>query len=67
MSSSGERGKAQGSSGGAIDEVALFQAALTEDDITEIVENGLARTLGLAPVDPVGKLTTTWATIKQSD
>ena len=50
--------------GGIIDEVALFKAVLTEKDITEIMQHGIEKTLGIAPVDPTGKLTTTWATIR---
>ena len=50
--------------GGVIDEVALFKAVLTEKDITEIMQHGIEKILGIAPVDPTGKLTTTWATIR---
>ena len=49
---------------GAMDEVALFNVVLTEDEITGIVEKGLARTLGAEAVSPSDKLATAWAKIK---
>ena len=49
---------------GAMDEVALFNIVLTEDQITEIAEKGLARTLGAEAVSPNDKLATTWGKIK---
>ena len=49
---------------GVIDEVALFNVVLTEDQITDIVEKGLARTLGAEAVSPNDKLATTWGKIK---
>jgi hypothetical protein len=45
---------------GAIDEVAIFNVALTEDDVKEIM------TKGLKAVSPAGKLVTVWGTIKAS-
>ena len=50
---------------GAMDEVALFNVVLTEDQITEIAEKGLARTLGAEAVSPNDKLATTWGKIKR--
>ncbi len=50
---------------GAMDEVALFNVVLTEDQITDIVEKGLARTLGAEAVSPNGKLATAWGKIKR--
>ena len=50
--------------GGMIDEVALFNTALTEDDMADIVEEGLSRILGITAVEPTHKLTTTWSTLK---
>lgn len=50
---------------GVIDEAALFNVVLTEDQITEIAEKGLARTLGAEAVSPDDKLATTWAKIKR--
>ena len=49
---------------GIIDEVALFNVVLTEDQVTEIAEKGLARTLGAEAVSPNNKLATTWGEIK---
>jgi hypothetical protein len=48
--------------GGIIDEVALFNVVLTEDDIKNIMDIGLAASM--VAVEPSGKLTTTWAAIK---
>ncbi|MDE0323163.1 MAG: LamG domain-containing protein [Candidatus Poribacteria bacterium] len=47
---------------GIIDEVALFNVALEEEDIKFLMENGLETA---AAVEPVNKLTTTWGRIKQ--
>ncbi len=47
---------------GVIDEVALFNVALEEEDIKFLMENGLETA---AAVEPVNKLTTTWGRIKQ--
>ena len=44
-----------------LDEVAIFNVALTGDDIKEIVTEGLATMLA---VQPAGKLITAWGTIK---
>ena len=49
---------------GVIDEVALFNVVLTEDQVTDIVEKGLARTLGAEAVSPNDKLATAWGKIK---
>ncbi len=46
---------------GILYEVALFDVALAEDDINNLMENGLETLLA---VEPSGKLTTTWAGIK---
>ena len=46
---------------GDLDEIAIFNVVLSEDDINEIIENGLNDTLA---VNPRGKVTTTWAAIK---
>lgn len=53
--------------GGLVDEVALFNVVLTEDDINRIVQSGLERAFGITAVSPAGKLTTTWAGIKAQD
>lgn len=49
---------------GIIDDFAIFNVALTEDDIENIMSNGLDEIFGISPVNAVGKLTTTWAAIK---
>jgi len=48
---------------GIIDEVAVFNVALTENDIENIMKKGL-EAIGTA-VSPKEKLTTTWASIKK--
>ena len=50
---------------GSIDEVALFNMALDPKDIQTIMEVGLEEATGLLAVDVAGKLTATWAAIKQ--
>jgi hypothetical protein len=52
---------------GVLDEVALFNVALADDDILDIAQNGLGKALGIAAVSGAGKLTTTWASIKAQD
>ncbi len=47
---------------GIIDEVALFNVALTEDDIKNIMNNGLIRTTAVTSMD---KLTTAWGLLKK--
>ncbi len=47
---------------GIIDEVALFNVALDESDMNSIMNDGL---VNLTDVEPKGKLTTTWGTIKK--
>ena len=49
---------------GLIDEVGLFNKALTEDDIKNIMTNGLEKAIGIIAVSPKDKLTQTWGTIK---
>ena len=44
-----------------IDEVALFGAALSEDDVNRIMDDGLLAALA---VSSVGKLATTWGAMK---
>jgi hypothetical protein len=46
---------------GIIDEVAVFEIALTEAEINSILTYGLEN---MNPVSPSGKLTTTWSNIK---
>ena len=47
---------------GIIDDVALFNVALEEEDMKTIMKNGVETA---AAVEPVNKLTTTWGNIKQ--
>ena len=47
--------------GATIDDVAIFNTALSVDDIAKIMNDGLGTT---TDVEASGKLTTTWATIK---
>jgi len=46
---------------GVLDEIAIFDDALTEEEIQAIMNDGLSSVLA---VSPSGKLATTWATIK---
>ena len=47
---------------GIIDDIALFNVALDEDDMQSIMDDGL---MTVTAVEAAGKLTTTWGTIKQ--
>lgn len=49
---------------GIIDEAAIFNVVLSEDDLKTIMDHGLAKALGGLAVAPTNKLTTTWATLK---
>lgn len=50
---------------GIIDEVAIFKAILTEDDLKTIMDHGLDKALGgVSAVDASNKITTTWANMK---
>jgi hypothetical protein len=49
---------------GLIDEVAIFNIELVEEEIQTIMNDGLERASGLTAVDFSGKITTTWANIK---
>ena len=46
---------------GVIDEVVLYDRALSEKEISELIEDGMVVTLD---VQPGGKLVTTWSQIK---
>ena len=48
---------------GVIDEVALFKTALTEDDVKEVMNDGLG---SFTAVSPSGSLITTWGEIKRA-
>lgn len=49
---------------GIIDEAAIFNVVLSEDDLATIVEHGLAKALGGLDVEPTNKLAITWAALK---
>lgn len=49
---------------GLIDEFAIFNVELEEEDILAITNDGLEKTAGPQAVDLSGKITTTWANIK---
>lgn len=49
---------------GTIDEVAIFNAVLSEDDMQTIIEHGLTKVLAGKAVEASNKLTTTWAYLK---
>lgn len=46
---------------GILDEVAIFNVALTVDEINDLMENGLS---SVSPVFPLGKVAYTWGNIK---
>lgn len=47
---------------GYVDEIAIFNVALSEKEINELIDDGLGHTLA---IDPVGKVATTWAEIRR--
>jgi len=49
---------------GVIDEVGLFNVGLTQDDIENIMTNGLAEATGVISVSASAKLATVWGKIK---
>ena len=49
---------------GIIDDIGVFNQALTEDDIERVMAEGLEKALGLTAVSPSSKFTQTWASIK---
>ena len=49
---------------GIIDDVAIFSAVLTQDDIGNIMNNGIGKATGLTPVSSKGRLATVWGEIK---
>lgn len=49
---------------GLMDEIGIFNVSLEQTDIQNIMNDGLGSVLGLTPVTPQGRLTTTWANIK---
>jgi len=59
-----EKGAPSRSIKGAIDEVALFRAVLSQNDIKDIMGFGLLNVLGGKAVDPAEKAAVTWAGVK---
>ncbi len=51
---------------GFLDEVAIFNVALEEEDIVDLMEDGIQETLGLLPVDARGKTPVAWGAIKKA-
>lgn len=51
---------------GTIDEVAIFNVALADEDIKSIMSDGLAKSVNMLAVEPTGKLAGTWGEIKGS-
>ena len=49
---------------GIIDDVAMFSEALSEADLKMLMEDGVGKVLGVAPVEPENKLATTWGYLK---
>ncbi len=50
---------------GLIDEVAVFNVALEENDVNDIMDHGLERAAGGVAVSSAGNLATTWASVKK--
>ena len=48
---------------GVIDEVVLYDRALSPEELSELIQEGIAT---VTPVEPVGKLATTWSQIKSN-
>ena len=49
---------------GIVDDVAMFSDTLSEADLKTLMEDGVGKTLGVAPVEPAGKLATVWGSLK---
>ncbi|HGJ65955.1 TPA: LamG domain-containing protein [bacterium] len=49
----------------AIDDVGIFNVLLAEEDVINIMKNGLEASAGLKAVSPVGRLASTWGRIKE--
>ena len=60
----GSRDDKQEAFTGLIDEIAFFNAALSEADVKAISDSGLSVALGFAAVSPQAKLAMTWAQLK---
>ncbi len=61
----GSRDDKQEAYTGLIDEIAFFNAVLSDNDMKVIANSGLSVALGFASVSPQAKLTTTWAKLKR--
>ena len=42
----------------------MFSDALSEADVKTLMEDGVGKVLGVAPVEPTDKLATTWGNLK---
>lgn len=49
---------------GLLDEIALFNVPLSQDDIKTVMEEGLEKATGFLAVEPENKLATTWGKLK---
>ena len=49
---------------GLMDDVGVFNTALSEADINDVMDQGLGKLFGFTPVSPEGRLTTVWARVK---
>ena len=49
---------------GLVDEIGIFNGAISEDDVSTIMNSGLEAAIGGAAVEPGGKAPVTWATMK---
>lgn len=54
----------QGFAEGIIDDVAIFNVALSEDDVKDIMDQGVGMAAGILPVSPKGRLASVWGDIK---
>jgi len=51
---------------GILDEIVLLGVAITEADMEDLMDNGVAGTFGITPVETSGKVSTTWGRLKES-
>ena len=54
----------QGFAEGIIDDVAIFNVALSEDDVKDIMDQGVGMAAGILSVSPKGRLASVWGDIK---
>lgn len=52
---------------GIVDEVAIFNRGLTEEEVNDLMNNGLENLLESQPVDPKYKTAITWAKLKSNE